>query len=289
LLAYGYSDGADEVVKYQAAKTGTFLLSVYQYGGDPTSDTTGYTLTIVIEPDYVCTDDAFEENDSAWGAYELPQSYLNQDLKDLHLCAGDADWYSVELLPGQGLSASIDFDQAAGDLDLYLLEPDGESVVDSSATSDPQESVSLVTATQGGLYYLVVEGYPAETTENTYTLRVDLKGGPACQPDELEGNDDAAHATGIPGDSSWQGLTLCGDDDWFTTTVYPFETFMAEAQATGGTVTLEVRGPGGTSVLASGSGSVDWTADAEGSEIFLVASGPSGVTYSLDVIFISGD
>jgi len=283
ILSFGYQTGPQDMARYTATAAGDYLVLAYQYGGDPGSDTAAYTLTATIEAGYQCSDDTFEQNDTLGSAWEIPWNYLGTDIGPLRVCPNDPDYYALDLECGQSLTALIDFVHAEGDLDLYLYGPDSPDLaIARSETEDDGELVELPAALRAGRYSLKVVGFPAEGTENAYSLVVETGAATPCAADPLEPNDDQGQATALPDEASWASLTSCCDEDWFVVTLASGDALLAEAPGT----PLLLKGANGQATLASGTGSVEHTAASAG-DVYLVVPGGAGA-YSLDVIVVRG-
>ena len=116
-----------------------------------------------------CGDKTQEPNDSPTQASSLVQATSSPKKG---ICApGDKDYYWVQLAAGKKLSVGIDFEHQAGDLDLLLLGPQGETLA-LSATQDSDEKIEHV-AKAPGRYWVVVQG-ATHSTMNHYLLRAAL-------------------------------------------------------------------------------------------------------------------
>src|SRR5262249_51564157 len=140
----------------------------------------------------------------------------------------DVDWFQFSTV-GTGGSAhfvSIDFSNAAGDVDLYLYDS-RDNLLLSSATANDGERVPLTRLPAGVYYVKVVGGFPG-AIQPAYRLRISAPTGATSVPDRFEGttgNDTPASATPVtdPGAPTLSGvqtldnLTLhsSSDQDWF--------------------------------------------------------------------------
>src|SRR5690606_21468300 len=77
-------------------------------------DTSDCTIVGDICPD----DDFFENNDSPFDATEFP---IGSALDGVY-CANDVDYFVVEMMGGERLTATLEFDRDEGDLELLLLD-----------------------------------------------------------------------------------------------------------------------------------------------------------------------
>lgn len=294
-LSYGWSDGPEESVSFVAQEAGPLLLLVYQYGGDPLSESVAYELRVEIEAEYSCSEDAFEENDSLATPYLMSSATLGKDLDSLRYCPGDADYFAVDLACGESLSAAIFFSHAAGDLDLLFYGPGaaaGSEPLAASISEDDDEIVVLDSAPQSGRYTLFVEGYPAEGTENAYTLRVDTSPAPACDADALEPNDTTGQATPLGEAASYEDLTLCCDPDIYRADLDAGDGLLVEATSAYGTpMPLALYASDGQTLLASASGDLDFLASSAGSVYLVIKATPgvaTGQSYTLETIVGGG-
>jgi len=89
------------------------------------------------------------------------------------LCRGDEDWYAVDLVDGQSLTATLRFVHADGDLDLWAYGWDGavSALLQRSEGSGDRETVELAEPGAGTYLVRVVAG--GRDVENAYTLEVE--------------------------------------------------------------------------------------------------------------------
>ena len=111
-----------------------------------------------------CSDDPLEPNDRPDGPRVEPGSYTG-----LYVCAGNDDFYPIRLASGDRITARAYFSHSAGDIDMKLLAPDGETRLETSVSVTNDEEI-VHTATENGLYVIQVYGF-AEA-ENEYTLEL---------------------------------------------------------------------------------------------------------------------
>jgi len=152
----------DLAVNGQADSDGTFAVRVHT-----TDIEESYGLRVSIDHTASsCQNDSFEPNDT------LPQAtHVNPPgLSTLAVCAGDHDWYSIDVPAGLGVNVSESSDPAAGDVDLYVYAADGTTLLGSSATNADTEQVQLGPQAAGGarIYALVQGGDPR--SQNQYSL-----------------------------------------------------------------------------------------------------------------------
>jgi len=163
--------------------------------------------------------DAREPNDTRQAAADLGQVEGARSWPGLSIhAAGNEDWFSFETVEvgGDGHLARIDFQHALGDLNLQLLDEQGNSLVHSTGVVSGEEI--LLGGRPAGKYYLRVYG-AADATNPAYALTIDAPQR-ACEPDDLEPNDGLEAATdlgAVQGEQSWQDLSIhyTGNDDWY--------------------------------------------------------------------------
>lgn len=170
----------------------------------------GYELAVSME----CVVDSTEPNDSPAAAASLTLPIITEENA---LCAGDVDWFAIDLAGGDLLDVIVNIPLGIdeGDVALELQDLAGnqlaytntaDTVEYLSYTSGPSQTVRLgvILLTDGG-----------DWDGQGYTM--DVFTGPAeiCYDDFLEPNDSLAAASPmIP--SSYPGLHLCpSNPDWY--------------------------------------------------------------------------
>ncbi len=154
-LATSTGNSLTKGISFTAPKTDTYYFKVYN---DGPYDETPYQISLNVSP---CVEDANEPNDTPATATPLPAGtpIAGQTCND--------DFYSVPLVGGQKLDASLNFTNANGDLQLDLDDPSGSTLLSSTGVSNT-EKVSYV-APSTGTYLLRVYGF--QGAENAYTLQ----------------------------------------------------------------------------------------------------------------------
>ena len=114
-------------------------------------------------------DDSYEENDDLLGAYDISnqqQTWL-EDISGLGI-ANDEDWYQIEITEGyENLVVDLQFNHAAGDLDLSVYDADGNYII--GATSITNNELIDTILPGDGTYYLQV-ATQGDYLGNTYDL-----------------------------------------------------------------------------------------------------------------------
>ncbi|PJB33323.1 MAG: hypothetical protein CO108_31145 [Deltaproteobacteria bacterium CG_4_9_14_3_um_filter_63_12] len=113
----------------------------------------------------VACGDAYEGNSTQASAAALTAGSY-----DLQLCANTNDWYSINAAAGATLTVTITFTHANGDLDLKLVSAEGNTLVESTGSSD-EETVTL-TVPSAGDYFVNIFGYSGAA--NDYRMLVQM-------------------------------------------------------------------------------------------------------------------
>lgn len=128
-----------------------------------------YGFNVIVVRGEPCEDDGWEENDEAAAAPTLAPGVH----ENLLACPADPDWYLVEVPAGRGISVELEHDPLRGDLDLFLFDTNGRTLLDLSSTTEPVERVQAPGVT-GGRAYIQVRSSDART-KNEYDLRIVLQ------------------------------------------------------------------------------------------------------------------
>jgi hypothetical protein len=128
---------------------------------------------------FQCSADSSEPNDAASEAFDVTPANTTTPttLSNQSLCPNDTDWFKVVVATGQtrNLSASINFTNANGNLDLilYRRETNGSTTeLTRSAGNTDTETVTR-TGLTAGTYVLKVQGFGGAANP-TYGLTVSL-------------------------------------------------------------------------------------------------------------------
>lgn len=88
----------------------------------------------------------------------------------LEICAGDTDWYELEVQPGQYVFFEIDFDHSQGDLALDVFDVNGKRLNASDSGLDYERVAVLGSGTEPMTYVMKVFGYGGDT--GSYELQI---------------------------------------------------------------------------------------------------------------------
>jgi len=114
-----------------------------------------------------CVPDPLEPNA---GSGTASPAQLGVDYCDLSVCAGDFDWLEFEIV--SGFTATIEFNQAEGDLDLEIYSGITGQYVNGSYSADDDETVTL-SGLPAGTYWARVYGDGTMVENPDYCFRVD--------------------------------------------------------------------------------------------------------------------
>jgi hypothetical protein len=163
-------------------------------------------------------DDVFENNDSWYQASDLGTLREPAALVDL-VMADQADWFQFKLTHSTDATSqvNIQFQHAAGDLDLAVYDARGRLVGYSNGTTN-SESVSLAGA-RPDIYYVLVYGYAGAANPN-YTLNINP--GQSVVDDRFEPNNSfsqAANLGTLTAAHTEQNLVMADAADWYRFTM----------------------------------------------------------------------
>ena len=155
---------------------GSYYLRVQAFG----AGTNPYTLSIASSPELcqsaTCEDDDYEDDDDRFTArvVDLPGSVT---FSDNAICKDDEDWFRVILFAGERITINATFDHAAGDLDMRIVDRNGNTPCSrpadcaaDSVTSNERMALAVHTT---GTYFVIVRGW--EGAENEYDITFDLE------------------------------------------------------------------------------------------------------------------
>lgn len=193
-----------ELVSRDVPAAGEYLIHVFKAIGSDGDST--YDLSVEVSAATAgCQGDSFEPNDTAGAASIIESGTLNAAA-----CADDDDWYKVAVGAGATLRVSAAFDNAQGNLDLFLYQIDGQTLLDSSEGVGDTESVEVTTASSE--VFLIRVAAQSLAGESPYSLTLDIQGGSAGCSDAFEPNDTAPTASPVTAGHN-EALSLCADDD----------------------------------------------------------------------------
>lgn len=193
-----------------------------------------------------CLPDLLEPNQSADQAAAFPEGAL----VSMTTC-GQEDWVRVTGVAGQELSASLSDASEGLDLDLRVLDAQGQELGSSQSEGSSQEQVNALLSAGGDFFVGVLN--PAQA-QGRYDLRVELRDRPApCVPDINEPNNSPEQAAEIsPGASV--DASMCDGADYYRVTLSPHQEVEVEAAFLNsrGALRVDVLEADGGSLLQTG-------------------------------------
>ena len=235
-LAGSSTTADEETISVKGLAAGDYYFAVYGYEG-ATSPSYSVTSTLTLDP-LPDNADAYERNDSFETAYGLGSISAAQTAvtsSNFH-SSSDEDFYSFYLNGSQSLGIEAIFAHSDGDLDIELLDSNG-NWIDASTTGSDNEYLSL-SGLAAGSYTLNAYGYDGATVDN-YSVRFveenfenwwdtydnwwdwqEADQASYISADSYEDNDTFANAANfgsISTSTDFNNLTInsSGDDDWF--------------------------------------------------------------------------
>lgn len=158
--------------------------------------------------------DLYEPNDSLGGATNLGLVSTALSIPNLSIDSYNEDWFQFQTTGNGSTNVAIDFQHALGDLDLRVLDFNGNSLGSSTGTSN-NETVNL-SYLPAGTYYARVYGWNGASNPN-YSLTISPTSGTVID-DWYEENDflGTGNLGVLQGQNPYYGLVLqSNDQDWF--------------------------------------------------------------------------
>ncbi|MEM9827505.1 MAG: pre-peptidase C-terminal domain-containing protein [Planctomycetota bacterium] len=204
-----------ESIQLSDFEAGDYTLEVFSFNGQPAE----YTLLWNLPTESGPAPDRLESNDTFETATELLASYRNQ-LLTIH-SESDEDYFSFELptVGNRQSNATIEFEHADGDLDLFLYDAGGNEIDRSFSVTD-DEFISFE-GLDAGEYFLRVNGFLDATGNYSIDIQIPDDG---LGPDFFESNDTLATATTVSSDVfAQQDLSIHSetDRDYFSFEITP--------------------------------------------------------------------
>jgi hypothetical protein len=212
-LATASTTTNDEQIVFAAVGDQTVRLRLELANDLGQVDGNSYALDVSVLDPTACIDDLLEDDDVALSATSVavPGSYGGPVS-----CPSDLDWYEIDLLAGDQLTAISSFTHAEGDINLTLKSVVGGNLgfgwsttdnerIDYTAASDQTVRLRIEMAADAG-------SYPG----NEYELDLAILNPTVCSDDSDEDNDTALTATPLAAPGFYDGRMLCDADlDWY--------------------------------------------------------------------------
>lgn len=168
-LANAASTNNDEDLTYTAASAGTYYIQVVMTSDTGNQIGNTYSMDVDISGG-ACPTDPYEPNDSAGSAITLaPGTY-----QDLSICSLiQDDYFQIAVTTGQLVTATIQYDPAEGDIDLYMYDFNG-TFLDSSVNTGSSDTVSWTATSSTTVRVRTTLHWPdvGNMTGNTYDLQL---------------------------------------------------------------------------------------------------------------------
>jgi Cys-rich repeat protein len=247
------SRGIDDFERVAAVlEPGTYFARVFVL---TPGATTSYDITLsTLATD--CEDD-FEPNDNTNDAHDLDEGVQG----DLTLCSDDdpEDFWAVVVEVESTIRVVARFEALFGNLDLELLDSDGETVLSESTGRGATETV-LAQVDPGTYYVRAFLPLPGEAVGYTLTTTI---AEPAGCVDEFEPNNSLNEAS-LVGPGEYLGLTLCRDGaedefDYFAVYLEAGDEITVDLAFLNalGDIDVQLRGTDGVAILDNSSGRGD--------------------------------
>ncbi|MEM6859586.1 MAG: hypothetical protein AAGD10_06805 [Myxococcota bacterium] len=166
-----------------------------------------------------CLDDIFDEaGDNS--DFATPTAITPGRFEELILCPGDLDIYRLEVEAGTIVTFDARFSQAAGDVEMQLFLPDGETLIASARSATDNERIRVELGSPTTLLLRVFLARP-EPRAIDYSLIVTTTEGEACIDDPLEPNDAPNQTAELSVQGPIEGQVCAANPDWFTLSDVP--------------------------------------------------------------------
>jgi hypothetical protein len=229
----------------------TFLLRAYY--PSPAIQATPYSIVVTRDPSSICV--TAPGDTSSHDTLGTARPIASDTPYEGRICTAQPNWFVVQSVPaGSELTATLDFTNALGNLDLELYRADSPVPILRSATDADQEQIAYGASFPGDYYYRVL-GRAADS--NVYTFRVNVRSTTTavCLDDRFEPDNTAATAVLAPDrtGSTALGLSICaGDEDWYHVPLLANEALTAEVGwSAAAELTLKMYAPGASSTSAA--------------------------------------
>ncbi len=206
--ANSYSSGGNEFV-YFDCQPGYYIIRIYDYGNDHSSDTT-YNLTTTFT---AVLPDAYEPNNDAANASAItPGNYYPTIFPSL-----DYDWFNLTFVGYGTLSVTISNVPSTLNPVLRIYGPNSSTTQKAYADSYGYGgSEYIYTDIVPGYYYIRVYSYYSnDFSTSSYNLSIAFGN---CSPDIYEPNNIDANACPIAPGNYYPTIFPTGDVDWYNIT-----------------------------------------------------------------------
>ncbi|MBA2664161.1 MAG: PPC domain-containing protein [Bradymonadaceae bacterium] len=229
-LVSGISTTNNETVPFTPTRTATYFVEVrskaparLDYDLLLYRDTNGDG--VIEGPEDRNCPDQFENNDTPATA----RAIIDGKYDDLSICTGDPDHYTIFVPTGATLKVDLAFVHANGNIDFRFYRRGTDNHVAESASSDDNESLSLINNGLGEFYRIHVSAGAGFSDRNYYSMTVKLSYSGTCDDAPQAGLDRTTAE--VLASSANQNLILCeGNEHWFTFDLNGGENVRAELE-----------------------------------------------------------
>jgi hypothetical protein len=183
VLSTVIADGTSASLSVSAIAAADYFVTVTQLSDDVANDGVSATVTLTGFVPAFCPVDIYEDNNELATAPPAPLGLTT----GLGMCVADGlDWYAVDLLAGESVTATMFFDNDDGDSDLFIMnsQPPTSIWIDFFSTSlansislSNDESVTYIAPVTGTYYvvgYLYVDGNDTTLNGAIYDLEIEI-------------------------------------------------------------------------------------------------------------------
>lgn len=171
VVVSGATGSDNENLTFNVVTPGVYFLRVYPFNSADFRNKNIYDIAFSFE-EQRCPPDDVRDDGPGDDTMQTATPIGPGDSFGGYAC--DDDFFAVELAEGSTFTATATFSDDDGDIDLRLLDPNGDDVAVSTSASDDEAITTSVNA--AGTYFLRVYPYTNTdpTTTNVYDLVVDF-------------------------------------------------------------------------------------------------------------------
>lgn len=208
----------DSICQFCQADTDCIAVQFCDLEADGSPD--GLGLCTDLPPE--CPADTYGDNHSQANAFEVTSYPFvaedgdPDDTRPLACRQNNGEWFAISAAAGKVIDVTIEYDTSAGNLDVALVDQNGDDLV---AADDPPQTDPGVQRVQYGTAdaidaYVQVRG--TLVVGNTpYRIEIDVRDPETCTDDGFEPNDTDGDAVALPADTAHTDLEVCGDNKDF--------------------------------------------------------------------------
>ncbi len=148
------------------------------------------------------------------------------------------DLYRIDANPGDEITAELNFESSTGNLDLYIENSLGNTLVASESSNNNREMTTLCVSSAEPVFQFFVRVAGYRDAENAYALNVASRAGSCCVNGTTEGEPNNSIPTAHPLSVSldFEGVACSRDSDYFRFAVATASQIEVVLLVTGGTL-----------------------------------------------------